>query len=108
MISTPEDSYTGDDVAVSDGLDATEAELQLSAEAVAAAARCEQRVRSLMGDYVPVPAYANALTSLIMSYAQEYAHTLVRLYAEAATRRRPRRDSLRGVPGTGRGTRTRR
>jgi hypothetical protein len=57
-----------------------------AAQAAAAARQCQQRVRTLLGDYVPIPAYADALTSVIMSYAQEYAHAMARISTQATTR----------------------
>ena len=57
------------------------------AKAAIAAGRCQQRVRTLLGDYVPVPAFADALTSVIMSYAHEYARAMGRIHSEERGRR---------------------
>ena len=65
---------------------ATDLQSDPAAQVAAAAAQCQQRVRTLLGDYVPIPAYADALASVIMSYAQEYAYTMARIYAPATAR----------------------
>jgi hypothetical protein len=53
------------------------------ATANAARSTCEARVRRVVTLYVPDEVVVNAITSAVLSYAQQYAHAIARIYVDA-------------------------
>ncbi len=53
------------------------------ATASAARSTCEERVRRIVALYVPDEVVVRAITSAVLSYAQEYAHAVARIYVDA-------------------------